>query len=533
MNNIAHNMGGMELFSLLSALAIAIPTILYTLKKTRGRPGAIATPEIDKALQNEYAAIENHIPIGVLTIDADGKPREYNLQAKLLIESTAGEIAQFNLFSCEKYLLPSEVTQLKNRVPMDKKVIIKAQGEKKSYLRLIVNPLDGNPSGGYQFFIIDDTQNVSQRKEMNDANALFGKALVETKIGICRLNLFDNTGFATSTWYDNLYETDATPISETFRGIRPEDLHNVESYIHEIKNIQFNEEAFLAFAEKNFHKSFSCTLQVQGKEGKEHYLKLYSEVSKYDPDSGEIIADFITINIDDHKEKEHILEETYIRTKEAEELKQSFIVNMSQEISTPLNAITLACRQLFGKSSPKEEQYALEKVEMNTSKLLGIINNIVEVSKEKTAIDNNPGIPGAAPEANPVSVPESIPFTNSNLSKEKVLLIAEDNENNFQLLRYMIKNKYKIIHAWNGEEAVQMYKDVHPDGILMDIKMPILTGYQATEIIRRQDGQIPIIAVTAYAFENDKDKILSSGFTDYLAKPINEIEMFKLLGKYL
>lgn len=476
--------------------------------------------EVHPAL-NEYAAIRDNMPIGVLTLNREGIPTEYNKEAKRLLEKTVGNMEEFNLFSWDKYIRPEEIAQLKNKAILDKKVIIKNPGERKNYLRLLIHPLESRGLvSGYQFFIQDETQIASQRKEINDANDLFGKALVETKIGICRQNLFDNTGFATPTWFDNLYVLSSTPIPETFRGVRPEDSKNVENYIREIQNIQFNEEAFLAFAEKNFHKNFSCTLQVTGNDGRYHYLKLYSEVARYDPDGGEIIVDFITLNIDDLKEKEQILEETYLRTKEAEELKQSFIVNMSQEISTPLNAITLSCRQLFGNTNVKEEQYILERVEMNTNKLLGIINNIVEVSKDKVA-------------ESPKGTPESIPFQTINLTREKVLLIAEDNENNFQLLRYMIKNKYKIFHAWNGEEAVQMYKEVHPDAILMDIKMPIMTGYQATETIRGLDTQIPIIAVTAYAFENDKNKILSSGFNDYLSKPVNETELFKLLGKYL
>lgn len=318
-----------------------------------------------------------------------------------------------------------------------------------------------------------------------------------------------------------------TPIPDSFNSIAKENRTNLDNYIHEIKNIQFDEDKFLAFAAQNYHKSFSCNIAVEGKEGKKHYLKLYSEVAKYDPDAGEILADFITINIDTQKEREMALEQTYLKTKEAEELKQSFIVNMSQEISTPLNAITLSCRQMLNNTNIKEEKYIFEKVEINTNKLLKIINNIVNIPREKTE-----SITSVAQEENHPPFPANLQ-EGEHAPRQKTLLIAEDNENNYQLLRYMIKSKYKIEHARNGEEAVSIYKAIHPDAILMDIKMPVMDGYQATAAIRNTDSTTPIIAVTAYAFENDKEKILQSGFSDYLSKPVNEAELFRLLKKYL
>lgn len=115
-------------------------------------------------------------------------------------------------------------------------------------------------------------------------------------------------------------------------------------------------------------------------------------------------------------------------------------------------------------------------------------------------------------------------------SNLRTMLIAEDNENNFQLLNFILKGKFKIIHAINGEKAVELFKAHHPDIILMDIKMPVMDGYQATAAIRKLSPDVPIIAVTAYAFSNDKEKILDSSFNGFIAKPVREKELMDTIN---
>lgn len=115
-------------------------------------------------------------------------------------------------------------------------------------------------------------------------------------------------------------------------------------------------------------------------------------------------------------------------------------------------------------------------------------------------------------------------------SNLKTMLIAEDNENNFQLLNFILKGKFKIIHAINGEKAVELFKAHHPDIILMDIKMPVMDGYQATAAIREISADVPVIAVTAYAFNNDKEKIMDSSFNGFIAKPVREKELMDTIN---
>ncbi|MEG1544680.1 MAG: response regulator, partial [Tannerellaceae bacterium] len=97
----------------------------------------------------------------------------------------------------------------------------------------------------------------------------------------------------------------------------------------------------------------------------------------------------------------------------------------------------------------------------------------------------------------------------------------------------ILRSEYKLIHAWNGAEAVELFAKHHPQLILMDIKMPVMNGYEATSEIRKLSTSVPIMAVTAYAFAQDEQKIVNSGFDAYTAKPINGSLLKEKIGTLL
>ncbi len=114
------------------------------------------------------------------------------------------------------------------------------------------------------------------------------------------------------------------------------------------------------------------------------------------------------------------------------------------------------------------------------------------------------------------------------------ILIAEDEESAYQYLSIILKNTSKeILLAANGAEAVQISKD-NPDIdlILMDIKMPILNGADATMEIRKFNKDVIIIAQTAYALFGDEEKALKSGCNAYIAKPVNKKALISMINKY-
>ena len=111
------------------------------------------------------------------------------------------------------------------------------------------------------------------------------------------------------------------------------------------------------------------------------------------------------------------------------------------------------------------------------------------------------------------------------------LLVAEDNESNFLLVMTILKRDYQIIHALDGLEAIQKYRQYSPDAILMDLKMPNMDGLEATREIRKLNTCI--IVVSAFAFDSDKQEASAAGCTDYLTKPIDARLLKETLKKYL
>ena len=107
-----------------------------------------------------------------------------------------------------------------------------------------------------------------------------------------------------------------------------------------------------------------------------------------------------------------------------------------------------------------------------------------------------------------------------NNPKDVKILIAEDNPSNYKLFKTILEKEYTLLHAWNGLEAINLFKEAQPSLILMDIKMPVLDGYEATTEIRKLSEDIPILVITAYALEGDEQRILQNGFNGYLSKPI-------------
>lgn len=128
--------------------------------------------------------------------------------------------------------------------------------------------------------------------------------------------------------------------------------------------------------------------------------------------------------------------------------------------------------------------------------------------------------------------------TNNNYDKslsKKVILIAEDETNNFLLIReYLSEPVFTIIHVENGLDAVNICKNRKDiDVILMDVKMPVMDGIEATRQIKIMKPEIPVIAVTAYAYDIDKKRLIDSGFDEYLPKPLKRESLLKMINRFI
>lgn len=114
----------------------------------------------------------------------------------------------------------------------------------------------------------------------------------------------------------------------------------------------------------------------------------------------------------------------------------------------------------------------------------------------------------------------------------KTILVAEDEESNFELVRIVLNKRYRLLRAHNGIEAVTINEEEHPDLILMDIRMPEMDGLDATRIIKEVNHATPVIALSAYAFEENINEAKAAGCDAFMAKPFKVEDLIEICDKY-
>ena len=115
----------------------------------------------------------------------------------------------------------------------------------------------------------------------------------------------------------------------------------------------------------------------------------------------------------------------------------------------------------------------------------------------------------------------------------KTILVAEDEDSNYELVKIVLQKRYRLIRAHNGIEAVQFNEDEHPDMILMDIRMPGMNGLDATRIIKEVSHDTPIVALSAYAFDENIREAKAAGCDEFMAKPFRVENLIEVVKKYV
>lgn len=190
------------------------------------------------------------------------------------------------------------------------------------------------------------------------------------------------------------------------------------------------------------------------------------------------------------------------------------------------------------------------QVEFNYTKRFGgtglglaITKNLVKLLGGRIMVDSIKGegsvfrfsLPLIRIDNPPAQFVNNLPEISNYDWNDKLILVVEDNELNSKLLQRMMEpTGVKIIFARDGKPAIEACR-INPDIdiVLMDIQMPEMDGYEATRAIKLIRPEIPIIAQTAYAMAEEREKIIEAGCNDYLSKPIRQKDLFQLLSKYL
>ena len=115
----------------------------------------------------------------------------------------------------------------------------------------------------------------------------------------------------------------------------------------------------------------------------------------------------------------------------------------------------------------------------------------------------------------------------------KTVLVVEDEESNYELVRIVLQNRYNLLRAHNGIEAVMMNEEEHPDLILMDVRMPEMDGLDATRIIKEVNSKVPIIILSAFAFPENIRKAKAAGCDEFMAKPFNVEDLIEKIEHFI
>ena len=171
---------------------------------------------------------------------------------------------------------------------------------------------------------------------------------------------------------------------------------------------------------------------------------------------------------------------------------------------------------------------------------LAISKKLVEAMGGEIGLESVPGegslfwfklkLPEAAPSARRKAVTKAVE------ARKLRILIAEDNPVNQRVILHLVEKKlgHKVTLVWNGQEAVEAFRKQDFDVILMDCQMPVMDGFEASTAIRASGarGRIPIIAVTANAFAEDRERCLAAGMSDHLPKPVQTKDLERIIYRW-
>ena len=123
--------------------------------------------------------------------------------------------------------------------------------------------------------------------------------------------------------------------------------------------------------------------------------------------------------------------------------------------------------------------------------------------------------------------------TKTDLNTAPLILVAEDEDSNYELVRIVLAKRYRLLRAHNGIEAVTYSEEEHPALVLMDVRMPDMSGLDATRIIKEVNPDIPVVALSAYAFDENIREARDAGCDEFIAKPFRVEDLLDTVQRYV
>ncbi len=308
------------------------------------------------------------------------------------------------------------------------------------------------------------------------------------------------------------------------------ELSKFESGKYTINKIETN----IAKLLNELHLEYTKELTIRNKQNIEIYLKLPVEynISTVYTDSGRLqqVMSYLLDNALKYTEKGYV--QFGYELKDSKHL-QFFVKD------TGIGIPKEAQKFLFNRFRTKEEVYDTKF--NNTGLGLTISRSILELLGGKIQVDSTPGQGSCFSFTIPLQKIDKVGIFENSKSVEiftnwrnKVILVAEDDEVNYRFIEAVFADtQAQLLHVNDGKQAVELCHTIGKiDLILMDIKMPEKSGYEAIREIKSFRKGIPIIAQTAYTLSEDKSKCIEAGCDDYISKPIDIELLFEKINKY-
>lgn len=225
----------------------------------------------------------------------------------------------------------------------------------------------------YLVAYMDKTREQNNSQKIHELDEIISLTADFAQLGYARINVIDNTGFATKQWYKNnnmSFDDSSKGIADFVEILHPDDRRVSDDFRNAVRQ------------GKNVRLNRRMKIRRSGKPGEWDYLQVYSVVTKYEPEYGVIEISTITQSVNHQVKLEHSLVKAKEEAEKADKLKSAFLANMSHEIRTPLNAIVGFSQMLCREGVPEKERSEMMKiVEVNNELLLQLISDILDLSK--------------------------------------------------------------------------------------------------------------------------------------------------------